>query len=128
MEIIVKSCVIAILGTLICLLLKKQNPEFSTLISVAIVVLLLSMCITLLSAIKEFVDYAVKLMGNTSSAVRPILKCLAISLISKFGSDICRDASQTALASTLEVSGVICAAVVSIPMLSSILKMIGAIV
>ena len=50
---------------------------------------------------------------------------IAISFITKLGSDVCRDASISSAASALELTGILCAALVSMPMLVNMLKMIG---
>ena len=125
MDIIAKSCAVAIFGVLVCLLIKKHNPELSSAISVALTALILTSSLNLANGFKDFTDYAVSMLGSSSIVVRPILKCIAISFITKFGSDICRDASISAAASALEFTGILCAALVSMPMLVNMLKMIG---
>lgn len=125
MDIIAKSCAATIFGVLVCLLIKKHNPELSAAISVALTVLIIVSSLTLVNGFKDFVDYALSMLGSSSIVVRPILKCIAISFITKLGSDVCRDASISSAASALELTGILCAALVSMPMLVNMLKMIG---
>ena len=53
------------------------------------------------------------------------MKCLGIAFISKFGADLCRDASQSALASAVEAAGTLCAAALVMPMILSLMTTIG---
>jgi len=128
MEIIAKNAAAAILASTVCLLIKKQNPEFSLAISAALSALIMLASSTLLSSIKELINCAVDMLGASTTLIRPILKCMGVGLISKFGSDICRDASYSALASSLELCGTLCAAALAVPVLISTLKMIGSMV
>jgi stage III sporulation protein AD len=54
-----------------------------------------------------------------------MLKCLGIAFISKFGADLCRDASQSALASAVETAGNLCAAALAMPLIISLMTTIG---
>ena len=55
----------------------------------------------------------------------PIVKCLAIAIVTRFATDLCRDASQNALASAVEMAGTACAMTAVLPLLLSVMKMIG---
>lgn len=128
MEILSKCAAASIFVSLACLLIKKQNPELSLAVSITLSVLILLGSTAMLSSVKELVDCAVDMLGVSSSLVRPILKCMGISLVSKMSADICRDASQSALASALELSGCFCAAALAMPVVINTLKMIGSMV
>ena len=90
--------------------------------------LILVSALGMFSVVKELIDCAVDVMGASSTYIRPMLKCMGIGLISKFAADICRDASQNAAASSIELAGTLCAASVAMPMIISTLKMIGTMV
>ena len=65
--------------------------------------------------------------GEFSAAyAAPILKCVGIAMAARLGSDVCRDAGQTAVASSLETCGAVCALYVSLPLLKALLRTIGA--
>ena len=128
MEIIIKSAGAAIFSSAVCILIKKHNPELSFAISTALTTLIFLASTSLLSCVRELVSCVVDMLGADTTLIRPILKCMGIGYISKFSADICRDASHSALASSLELCGTLCAAAFAMPIVISTLKMIGTMV
>ena len=128
MEILLKSTAVAIFASVVCVLIKKHNPEFSLLVSFLTTVLISIAILSLSSVLHDLLLCAQNMLGASSTFIKPLMKCMGIGFISKFGSDMCRDASQSALASTLEFAGVICSASVAMPVIISMLKMIGTMV
>ena len=51
---------------------------------------------------------------------------LGIAIVTKLASELCRDSSQSAVASSVELAGSICALSVAMPLIISMLKTIGA--
>jgi len=128
MEIVIKIALAAVMGAVICLLIKKYNPEISAAISIALTVIILLACSSLFEALKELVSCAVDMLGASTTLLRPMMKCLGIAFISRFAADTCRDASLSAAASALELGGTLCSASVAMPVIISMLKMIGTLV
>ena len=58
--------------------------------------------------------------------IAPVMKCAAIAIVTKLASELCRDSSQSAVASSVELAGSICALSVAMPLIISMLKTIGA--
>ncbi len=128
MEIIIKISLSAVFSAVICLLIKKYNPEISAAISIALTVIILIAVSSLFEVVKELFSVAVDMLGTSTTLLRPMMKCLGIAFISKFAADTCRDASLGAAASALELCGTLCSASVAIPVIISMLKMIGTLV
>ena len=120
-----KCTALAVFSSLVALMIRRLNPEISFALSTVTVVILLLAC----SAVLEELMRAIRetqLIFNTSAAeIRPMLKCLGIAMASRFGADLCRDASQSALASTVETVGSLCAAAVAMPLILSLMTTIG---
>lgn len=125
MELLMKCTALAVFSSLVALMIRRLNPEISFALSTVTVVILLLAC----SAVLEELMRAIRetqLIFNTSAAeIRPMLKCLGIAMASRFGADLCRDASQSALASTVETVGSLCAAAVAMPLILSLMTTIG---
>ena len=128
MDVISKCAIVAVLSTTISLLIKKSNPEFSAVIGIGATALILTLSSSLISSVKEIINCAVDMLGTSISLLQPLLKCMGISFVTKFSADLCRDASHSAAASALELSGAVCAFYVTAPMVISLLKMIGTMV
>lgn len=53
---------------------------------------------------------------------------MAVAIVTKLASELCREASQSAAASAVELAGTLCAFSVALPLIMSMLKMIGGMV
>ena len=54
----------------------------------------------------------------------PLFKTVGIAMVSRLGSDLCRDAGEGAMASVLEISGSLGAIVVSLPLFEAVWDML----
>lgn len=125
MDMIIKAAVIGIVGTVLTLLIKRTNPEFSTLMSLGICGAILWLGLSLYSAVSEVLELTELGSGFSSAYVAPVLKCVGIGITARMGSELCRDSGQAAVASSVEICGAICALYVSLPLIKTLLRMIG---
>ena len=125
MELLLKTSATAIFAVIAGLLIKKSNPELSLLLSICTVVLILLAAIGVSDGLRTFRQTLKQIYGASEIYVSAIVKCLGIALITKIGSDLCKDASQSAIASALEISGTVCALTVLMPILMNLLNVIG---
>ena len=125
MDTIIKFLAVALFGSFGCLIIKKHNPEMALALSVCVTVSVLAMVFGTFSCITELVNLSRDMLGNTSNLLKPIIKCMCIGMISKFGADICKDASNTSIASAVEIGGTLCAAATAMPLITSAIKLIG---
>ncbi len=125
MELIGKAAGLAITAALLNLLLRRKNPEMAALLSISAVTVILLASFRYLQSFREFTDTVRIMLGGGESFLLPVLKCLAVALVTKTASDLCRDASQSALASAVETAGSICALGICLPMILQVLKQIG---
>ena len=125
MELLVKCAALAVFSAVSVLLIRRVNPELALLISAATAVVILLSCTALLRELTDSMKTIERVFGSSLVQVRPILKCLAISAISKLSADLCLDASQAALAAAVETAGSLCAAAVAMPMLLTLMTTIG---
>lgn len=125
MELIFKSAAAAVSVSVIVILIKRHNPELSTVLSIGAVTVILVSTLGFLSGITELVRGVYRFSGTSEIYISAILKCLAVSLVTKLGSDLCRDANQAALATTVEFTGTVCALSVVLPLINSMLELVG---
>ena len=125
MELLIKASAVGIAAGLICLVIKKSNPELSAVLGAAAV----SICFAAVSFAAPLRELAELIKSMTSSGelfIAPVMKCAAIAIVTKLASELCRDSSQSAVASSVELAGSICALSVAMPLIISMLKTIGA--
>ena len=121
MEIIARAAAVAVVGSILALFLKKYAGEQSLVLT-----LLTGLVIVWISAgVAYQVTETVRTLaqkGDVSALyVSPVLKCVAIGLITNLAAQICRDAQQGSLASAVELCGTLCALYVSLPLVESLL-------
>jgi len=125
MELLIKCAALAIFSAVSVLLIRRVNPELALLVSASAAVVILLAGMTLLRELTDSMKTVERIFGSQIVQMRPILKCLAISAISKLSADLCRDASQSALAAAVETAGSLCAAAAALPMILTLMATIG---
>jgi len=120
-----KCTALAVFSAVTILLIRRVNPEMSLLISAATAIVILLSCAALLRELTDSMKSMAQIFGSQLVETRPILKCLAIAAISRLGADLCRDASQSALAAAVETAGSLCAAAVAMPAILALMTTIG---
>ena len=121
-----RAAAAAILASVVGLLLKKHNPETALMIGAATAAVLIGAALGILNGFGELRRLSGQMIGKDSGLfLSPVLKCLAISIITKFSAEICKDASQNAAAAAVDFLGSVCALSVVMPLLLSVLQTIG---
>ena len=125
MELLAKCTALAVFSAMVALMIRRLNPEISFALSSLTMIVLLLACGSMADELMRAIHETQLIFDTSAEELRPMLKCLGIAVTSRAGADLCRDASQTALAATLEAVGGLCAAAVAMPMILSLMTMIG---
>jgi len=125
MDMMIKCAGAALLSTVMCLLLKRTNPEISVLLSAAAVTVIMLCAMGFARGIQDLAAMVKTIVGSSEMLIAPVLKCVGIAAITKITTELCKDASQSALAAAVDMAGTLCAVGVAMPLVISMLKMIG---
>lgn len=125
MEIIIKAVVIGVAGAVLTLIIKKTNPEISTVLTLTVCTVIMGMSMKVYSSVSEVLSLVELGSGFSSAYTAPVIKCVGIGITARLGSDLCKDSGQDAVASSVEICGAICALYVSLPLIKTMLRMIG---
>ena len=125
MELLFKCAALAVFACVVILMIRRSNPELSFALGAATLAALLLACGGILDELLRAGREVQQIFGSSAVQARPILKCLGIAMTSRFSADLCRDASQSALASAVETVGSLCAAAVAMPMILALMTTIG---
>ena len=124
MEIIFRAAAVAVIGSVLALLLKKNTPELSLMTALATGLAVVWLTISLCSGITEVLSRALEISGTSAVYVEPVMKCVGIGLVSNLTGQVCRDAQQGTAASAVELCGVFCALYVALPLVESLLAVV----
>lgn len=125
MTLLIKAAALGLAGAVIALLLKKNAPELGLALSMAVCLMAAGLAMELFAQLREVIQLAQDQAGLSPAIVSPVLKCVGIGVITRLSADICKDAGQGAIASAVEICGASCALVTAMPLIRSLLQMIG---
>ena len=125
MDIMLKCAAAALTATAICLLIKRTNPEISMLLSAGVIVAIMTAAMTFAGSITELASLVKSLTEDSDVMIVPVLKCVGIGAVTKISAELCRDAAQSSAAAAVDLAGTFCAIGVSMPLIVSMLKLIG---
>jgi len=113
---------LGLVGTVFSVLLKKENPQISLLTGAATGILIFLMIAeplqNLLFLLRETAEQAN--VGEGYFGI--VLKVIGIAYLTQFGSQICADAGENAIASKIELAGKVMMMTVAAPVLTGLLK------
>ena len=119
---IVKIAVIGIIGTFLALVLKKTSPEYSLITALISGILILFMVFDKLGESINFLKEIYLKTGLDYIYINIVLKVMAISYISEFAVQICKDADFGFIASKIELGGKILIMSLSIPIVTALIN------
>lgn len=125
MELILKAAALALTAALIGIVLRRTNPEMTLLLSICTVVLIMGAALGFAKSFTELAQTVQRIFGVSETMIKPVIKCVAVAIITKMTSDLCKDSSQAAAASAVELAGTVCALCIIMPLLMSMLTAIG---
>ncbi len=125
MEPMLRISAAAVCALLSCLLLKRTNPELAAALGMAAVGMILLAALNMGSGLKDLRDTLRDRFQLKETMMQPVLKCVATGIVTRLTADLCKDSSQNAVASAVEVAGSFCALGIIMPLLVSMLKMVG---
>ena len=125
MELILKAAALALTAALIGIVLRRTNPEMTLVLSICTVVLIMGAALGFAKSFTELAQTVQRIFGVSETLIKPVIKCVAVAIITKLTSDLCKDSSQAAAASAVELAGTGCALCIIMPLLMSMLTAIG---
>ena len=128
MELAAKAVAAGICAALMALLLKKSNAELSVCLGLAAAAAILMAVLGLADELAAAAARARELSGLSPALVTPVVKCVGIGIVCALGSEACRDAGSSQLASAVELAGAAAALVCALPLISALLDTVEGLV
>ena len=115
---------LGIVSTIMILLLKTKRPDMAVGLCVITGIIIFFIVIFKIEGVIQIIKKYAQKSNINMFYFGILLKIIGISYISEFGSQICKDAGEGAIASKIELSGKIIIVTLSIPIITSLLEMI----
>ena len=120
-EVLLRVCGVGILCAVVSLILRQIRSDLLPLVRVGGTVVILSL---ILSPLSDAMGELSELLGG--GAVEPyaevMLRALGISLVCKIASDVCRDAGESAIGSSVELAGKLTILLLCVPLIRELLS------
>ena len=116
--------ILAVISTLIIIVLKVQRPETALMISIVTGVIIFFVVLGKTSAIIELPKGYAEKANIDIVYFSTLLKIIGIAYIAEFGSEICKDAGESAIASKVELAGKVIIIILAVPIVTSLLDLV----
>lgn len=128
MDIVIKGAAVGIIAALCALLIKKSNQEIGLVAAIAATAVICIAAAELLGSVFDVIHYAISRTGLSSAVFMPIVKCVGIAIVVNISASLCKDAGQSGIASAVDLLGAAAAVFTALPLIKSLLEMIGELV
>ena len=124
MDVLLKASAVEVIGAVLGLVLKKNTPEISLLLAMAVSCAVLGLAVSLLGDVLDFIESLTDLTEMSSASISAVMKAVGIGIITRLASDVCKDSGQSAAASSVELAGTVSALFAALPLMKTVLEMI----
>lgn len=117
--------VLCIAVSLLALSLRQQRPEYAMLLSLACGLFVLFFLVGKMGDIFSQLQDLLTGLSGQSELTEIVLKALGICILAELGSQCCRDAGETAIATKVELAAKAALVLMSIPIFQTLLEVAG---
>ena len=117
--------VLCIAVSLLALSLRQQRPEYAMLLSLACGLFVLFFLVGKMGNIFSLLQDLMTGLSGQSELTEIVLKALGICIVAELGSQCCRDAGETAIATKVELAAKAALVLMSIPIFQTLLEVAG---
>ena len=123
MNTILSVAAISVLGTLLCLILKKSNSELALLLSIATLSLIIASAFGKFEQLTEWLD---KSLEHTpiDQILNVLLKTLGIAVTADTAAQHCRDCGENGLAAGVDLTAKILIILIVLPLIDNFILVI----
>ncbi|MDR1150830.1 MAG: stage III sporulation protein AD [Clostridiales bacterium] len=122
---IIKILSISLISCILIVLLRKDNPIFALILSIASGLLIFFLILPDLSNVIKNINEIIKEFNFKNYYLDIILKIIAVSYLSEFAIQICQDSGENNIASKISLSSKVIIISMSMPIFKDLLNIIN---
>ena len=119
---IMQITAIGLVTALLVIVVKQQRPDIAMMISLAAGSIIFILLLGNIKIIATTVENMAQKANLDSIYITTVLKVIGIAYITEFGSQICKDAGEGAIASKIGLGGKILIMVLALPILTALME------
>ena len=125
MEAMAKLTVVGVTAVVLSAVLKKNTPELALLLVLAAGLWMLSLVASGLGAIVALMEELAQQAGLSEALLEPVVKTVALSILTKLTVELCRSAGEGGVAAFVETAGAVLALLVALPLIQAVAQLMG---
>ena len=120
METMVQVAAVGVTAAVLGAVLRKNTPELALLLALAAGLWILTVTANGLGAVLALMEELAGLAGISEALLEPVVKTVALSILTKLTVELCRGAGEPGVAAFVETAGVVLAVLVALPLIRAV--------
>ena len=125
MEAMAKLAAVGVTAVVLSAVLKKNTPELALLLALAAGLWMLALAASGLGAVVELMTERAEQAGLSEVLLEPVVKTVALSILTKLTVEICRSAGEGGVAAFVETAGTALALLAALPLVRAVAQLMG---
>jgi len=125
MEAIAKLTAVGVTAVVLSAVLKKNTPELALLLALAAGLWMLALVANGLGAVVSLMEDLARQAGLSEALLEPVVKTVALSILTKLTVELCRSAGESGVAAFVETAGSVLALLVALPLVQAVAQLMG---
>lgn len=125
MEAVWKIAAVAVTAAVLGAVLRRQTPELALLLGLMAGLWCVGVAVNALGAAAEVLGELIHLTGLEEELLTPVVKVVALSLVTRVTGEVCRSAGEHGIAAFAETAGAVLALGISLPLLRAVILLMG---
>ena len=125
MEAMAKLAAVGVTAVVLSAVLKKNTPELALLLVLAAGVWMLVLVANGLRAVVALMEELADQAGLSETLLEPVVKTVALSILTRLTAEICRSAGEGGVAAFVETAGTVLALLAALPLVRAVAQLMG---
>ena len=120
-----KLAAVGVTAVVLSAVLRKNTPELALLLALAAGLWMLALTASGLGAVVELMNELAEQAGLSEVLLEPVIKTVALSILTKLTAEICRSAGEGGVAAFVETAGGVLALLAALPLVRAVARLMG---
>ena len=125
MEVMAKLAAVGVTAVVLSAVLKKNTPELALLLVLAAGLWMLTLAAGGLGAAAALMEELAQQAGLSEALLEPVVKTVALSILTKLTVELCRSAGEGGVAALVETAGAVLALLAALPLVRAVAQLMG---
>ena len=125
MEVMAKLAAVGVTAVVLSAVLKKNTPELALLLVLAAGLWMLTLAAGGLGAAAALMEELAQQAGLSEARLEPVVKTVALSILTKLTVELCRSAGEGGVAAFVETAGAVLALLAALPLVRAVAQLMG---